>query len=206
MQKKSPSVHDMIWLKSKDCTSLALLPEWMTENWHLHLPLVVCRDKCLENMLYACIRGKHKDERYKVLVNHENIKKIQTAEEVLQLVNKSDNIDLFSHFQQYSIISDLAQTVPEIGIIGSWGFSLAISEKWVDEKSDINLIFKLAVNTIRREKWMSIYKVLKLMETQITITIENCQGGFSLEEWLTKDYVFLDTVDGLKLTPNYLIV
>lgn len=197
--------HDLLWTDGfASLISKESLPEWVKEQWHPDLPLIVRRDFSAKGLIPVGIRGKNRHERAPAWISPENVLKRLSPE---TLVKDREKLlaSPFAGSKPVRAILDLLDMNWSFawGPTGSCAYALATGIQAIHEKSDLDLLIRCPEPALP-EQFAPLAQKWDSLPCRIDIQIETPFGAFALKEWIReKDrQVLLKTDIGPILTMN----
>ncbi|WJV51963.1 malonate decarboxylase holo-ACP synthase [Prodigiosinella aquatilis] len=193
--------HDLIWVA--DLAALGTeqeLPEWVSQQWHIGLPLVVRRDKHHAGRIPAGIRGTQRSQRAAVWVDAAAVHRITTPESLVTdafVLLRSPFISLPPVQALMSLLRLLRNW--HWGVTGSCGYALATGLPVMHDNSDLDIVVRCP-QPVERTTLIELTRCLQLIPCRMDVQIETPQGGFALLEWLRSDRVLIKTNAGPRLS------
>ncbi|WP_423732439.1 malonate decarboxylase holo-ACP synthase [Hafnia paralvei] len=195
--------HDLIWINNAQAlTAEEALPDWVTQQWQISLPLVVRRDLQQGGRIPVGIRGMKRSQRAAGWVDEKSVVRCATPESLV-----SDPVALlhssFISLPPVQVLVMLMQTVwPwSWGVTGSCGYALATDIPVMHTDSDLDLVVRCP-QRVSPVEFTSLSERLAQVHLpcRTDVQIETPNGGFALAEWLRDGRVMLKTATGPMLT------
>ncbi|MGY5955115.1 malonate decarboxylase holo-ACP synthase [Kosakonia sp. BK9b] len=192
--------HDLLWLTTPEALEGVTEP-WVTETWHVGLPVVVRRDVDTRGRIPVGVRGLRRDQRAAGWVKPENVNRVIPPEQLIepQALLRSP----FVSQPPVQLALQLAQLnwSWQWGVTGSTGYALATGIPVIHATSDLDLLIRAPQPLVAAElqRWQQhISGGLCRADTQVDTPC----GGFALAEWLRDGRVMLKTNHGPRLVSD----
>lgn len=75
----TPRPHDLLWLRA-DSALLSVKEAWVSQHWHVGLPVVVRRDVATAERIPVGVRGERREQRAAAWVQAADILRVTTPE------------------------------------------------------------------------------------------------------------------------------
>ncbi|RWR01366.1 phosphoribosyl-dephospho-CoA transferase [[Pantoea] beijingensis] len=195
-----PRPHDLIWLTDSHALQ-GELPEWVSNQWHLSLPLVVRRDTHPAGLIPVGIRGLRRDQRAAAWA---------TAGAIQRRVTPETLVDLQALLRSPFVSQPPVQSAITLsqhcwswcwGITGSCGYALATEMPVMQSHSDLDLLIR-APTPLSDEEMTRWQHTVSHLPCRVDTQVDTPFGAFALVEWLRDGRALLKTPHGPRLTSS----
>lgn len=195
--------HDLIWIDQATSLRVATeLPIWVAQHWQAKLPLVMRRDKVVNNFIPVGVRGMKRSQRLAATVNKSAVIRVVSPEKLAVHAQALIPISSLAIPAIQALILLKGRKLPwEWGVTGSCGYQLATGIEVMTEQSDLDLLIRCPRPT-RQGDFIGFAELLTALPCRVDVQIETPYGGFALNEWLRDGQVMLKTAEGPFITAN----
>jgi len=196
----TPRPHDLLWLRA-DSALLSVKEAWVSQHWHVGLPLVVRRDVATAERIPVGVRGERREQRAAAWVQAVDILRVTTPE---MLADRA--CLLASPFVAYRPIQ-AALALSEHrwpwrwGVTGSVGYALATAISVLHPGSDLDLTIR-APQPLARDLLQQWQAQTESLPCRVDTQVETPSGAFALSEWLRDGRALVKTAAGPVLTAS----
>ncbi|MBS6438173.1 malonate decarboxylase holo-ACP synthase [Pantoea sp.] len=196
----TPRPHDLLWLRA-DSALLSVKEAWVSQHWHVGLPVVVRRDVATAERIPVGVRGERREQRAAAWVQAADILRVTTPEML------ADRVCLLaSPFVAYRPVQ-AALALSERrwpwrwGVTGSVGYALATSIPVLHPGSDLDLTIR-APQPLARDLLQQWQAQTESLPCRVDTQVETPSGAFALSEWLRDGRALVKTAAGPVLTAS----
>lgn len=196
----TPRPHDLLWLRA-DSALLSVKEAWVSQHWHVGLPVVVRRDVATAERIPVGVRGERREQRAAAWVQAADILRVTTPETL------ADRACLLaSPFVAYRPVQ-AALALSERrwpwrwGVTGSVGYALATAIPVLHPDSDLDLTIR-APQPLARDLLQQWQAQTESLPCRVDTQVETPSGAFALSEWLRDGRALVKTVTGPVLTAS----
>ena len=174
---------------------------WVSQHWHVGLPVVVRRDVATAERIPVGVRGERREQRAAAWVQAADILRVTTPE---MLADRA--CLLASPFVAYRPIQ-AALALSEHrwpwrwGVTGSVGYALATAISVLHPGSDLDLTIR-APQPLARDLLQQWQAQTESLPCRVDTQVETPSGAFALSEWLRDGRALVKTVTGPVLTAS----
>ena len=193
-----PRPHDLLWLRA-DSALLSVKEAWVSQHWHLGLPVVVRRDVATADRIPVGVRGARREQRAAAWVQAADILRVATPE---MLADRA--CLLASPFVAYRPIQAALALSEQRwpwrwGVTGSVGYALATAMSVLHKGSDLDLTIRAPQPLARDllQQWQT-----ERLPCRVDTQVETPSGAFALSEWLRDGRALVKTAAGPVLTAS----
>jgi len=196
----TPRPHDLLWLRA-DSALLSVKEAWVSQHWHVGLPVVVRRDVATAERIPVGVRGERREQRAAAWVQAVDILRVTTPE---MLADRA--CLLASPFVAYRPIQ-AALALSEHrwpwrwGVTGSVGYALATAISVLHNGSDLDLTIR-APQPLARDLLQQWPAQPESLPCRVDTQVETPSGAFALSEWLRDGRALVKTAAGPVLTAS----
>jgi len=196
----TPRPHDLLWLRA-DSALLSVKEAWVSQHWHVGLPVVVRRDVATAERIPVGVRGERREQRAAAWVQAADILRVTTPE---MLADRA--CLLASPFVAYRPIQ-AALALSEHrwpwrwGVTGSVGYALATAISVLHPGSDLDLTIR-APQPLARDLLQQWQAQTESLPCRVDTQVETPSGAFALSEWLRDGRALVKTAAGPVLTAS----
>ncbi|MDT0174670.1 malonate decarboxylase holo-ACP synthase [Enterobacter sp. BRE11] len=195
-----PRPHDLLWLRA-DSALLSVKEAWVSQHWHLGLPVVVRRDVATADRIPVGVRGARREQRAAAWVQAADILRVATPE---MLADRA--CLLASPFVAYRPIQAALALSEQRwpwrwGVTGSVGYALATAISVLHKGSDLDLTIR-APQPLARDLLQQWQAQTESLPCRVDTQVETPSGAFALSEWLRDGRALVKTAAGPVLTAS----
>ncbi|MBP2168242.1 phosphoribosyl-dephospho-CoA transferase [Erwinia toletana] len=194
----SPRPHDLIWLNAVNALQ-GELPEWVSSQWRVALPLVVRRDSHPQGLIAVGVRGLRRDQRAAGWVAPDAIQRTLTPETLADVQRLLRSPFVSQQPVQAAILLAQQSWSWSWGITGSCGYALASEVPVMHGDSDLDLLIR-APQQLAAEELARWSRRVASLPCRADTQVETPYGAFALNEWLRDGRVLLKTNSGPRIT------
>lgn len=197
MMEFTSHAHDLLWL-DRDTSLEGITANWVTEQWHCGLPVVVRRDVNQQGRIPVGVRGATRAQRAAGWVDPRHVIRVVTPQQLA----RPQRLDAspFAGLPPVRAARQLADMAwPWVwGITGSTGYALATGVAVLHSDSDLDLTIHAPqpLDTALLRAWQQqVARLPCRADTQL----ETPCGAIALDEWLRDGRGLLKTNQGPRL-------
>lgn len=193
-----PRPHDLIWLNDVNALQDDL-PQWVSQQWRLALPLVVRRDCDPQGRIAVGVRGLRRDQRAAAWVAAGAIRRRVTPESLADAHALLRSPFVSQQPVQGAIALAQQRWSWPWGITGSCGYALATELPVMHGDSDLDLLIRAPQPPDLQEisRWS---EMVSRLPCRADTQVETPLGAFALNEWLRDGRVMLKTPQGPRIS------
>ncbi|WP_199013953.1 malonate decarboxylase holo-ACP synthase [Shimwellia pseudoproteus] len=192
--KFTSRAHDLLWL-DRDTSLEGITANWVTEQWHCGLPVVVRRDVNQQGRIPVGVRGATRAERAAGWVDPSHIVRVVTPEQL----SRPAMLDA-SPYAGFAPLRGARQLAMiswpwEWGITGSSGYALATGASVLHADSDLDVIIR-APHPLKPALLHIWQQQVAGLSCRVDTQLETPHGAMALNEWLRDGRGLLKTNHG----------
>ncbi|HAU5647455.1 MULTISPECIES: malonate decarboxylase holo-ACP synthase [Serratia] len=192
--------HDLIWLTQRGALE-GVVDAWVSDFWHIGLPVVVRRDTDAKGRIPIGVRGLRRDLRAAGWIRPDMIAHICKPESLVKTDMLLRSPFIFLAPVRSAVLLSQHKWPWTWGITGSTGYSLATGISVNHVKSDLDLLIR-APQPLPRELLVKWQILLMRGGCRADTQLETLHGAFALNEWLHGGKVLLKTSRGPRLVSD----